>query len=381
MKSDRILFFLIVFGIILLINYLVYRTFRNFLLRSSMKTLTVNLVTRIPFAVLILPFLFFMMTGFDFAGLPAWFNKYIIIPFFAFEGAVIFVGLYLLAGKIIKLPFQILRFLINRVNFLKEKYRKIKERKAAVAFDRSRRKFLTAASAAVAGYAFVGAGLGALNKDSFVLEDKRIRLQNLPEELKGLTIALISDVHSGPFMEYGLMKHYCDVINDIRPDIILIPGDVTNSKKTESKEFAAAFRDLRAKYGVFATMGNHDYFSDADYITEVLRNESPITVLRNGFSGLKINGKDLLIVGTEDTRDSGNGSNHLLAKYINDTISKSETFLKENNLDPAGVPKLLLAHKPYMFDEVSGMNFDMMFSGHTHGGQIVFLKYADLNVS
>ncbi len=381
MRPERVIFFLIAFTLILLIHYLVYRTFRNFLLRSSFKTLTVNLITRIPFTLLLLPYIFFMIMRFDLEGLPSWFNRYIFIPFIAFQGAVVFIGIYILAGKIIKMPFLLVRFIIGRVNFLKEKYMKLRERKQAVAFDKSRRKFITAASSAVAGYAFIGAGLGALNKDAFVLEEKRIRLDRLPDEMKGLTIALISDVHSGPFMEYGQMKHYCDVINDMKPDLIFIPGDITNTKKTESKEFASAFRDLKAKYGIFATMGNHDYFSDPAYITDVLRNESPVTVLRNGFSGVKINGKDLMIIGTDDTRDSGNGSNHILADYIRETIGSSESYLRDNNIDVMAVPKLLLAHKPYMFEEVSGLNFDIMFSGHTHGGQIVFLKYADLNVS
>lgn len=381
MRPERLIFFLIAFLIILLIHFLVYRTFRNFLLRGKMKTMTVNLLTRIPFTVLLLPYVFFMIMKFDLEGLPSWFNRYIFIPFIAFQGAVVFIGLYLLAGKIIKMPFLLFRYIIVRVNFLKEKYAKLREKKHVAAFDKSRRNFITAASTAVAGYAFIGAGLGALNKDSFVLEEKKIRIDKLPGEMKGLTIALISDVHSGPFMEHGQMKHYCDYINDMRPDLIFIPGDITNTRKTESKEFASAFRDLKAKYGIYATMGNHDYFSDPDYITEVLRNESPITVLRNGFSGIKINGRDLMIIGTDDTRDSGNGSNHVLAKYISDTIGKSEAYLEENKIDVSTVPKLLLAHKPYMFDEISGMNFDMMFSGHTHGGQIVFLKYADLNVS
>jgi len=208
-----------------------------------------------------------------------------------------------------------------------------------------------------------------------------VKINNLPEEMKGLTIALISDVHSGPFMEYGLMKHYADVINDMNPDLIFIPGDITNSRKNESHAFANAFRDLKAKHGIYGTMGNHDYFSDVNYISDVLKNETPINVLRNDFSHIKINGKDLMVVGTDDTRDSGNMTNYVLVKYINDTVNKAGEYLKANSIESSGVPKLLLSHKPYMFDEVNDVDFDMMFSGHTHGGQVVLFKYADVNIS
>ncbi|MDD5362196.1 MAG: metallophosphoesterase [Ignavibacteria bacterium] len=380
MEIERIFFFLIFFSILLLIQYLVYRTFRKFILRSRLKPLTVNLLTRVPFIIFLIPYFLFIITKFDYSRLPDWSNKFIIIPFFVFQGAVIFIGLYLLAGKIIKLPFLFIRFIVNRFNFLKEKYKKIRTKKVVVVFDKSRRNFLTAASAGVAGYAFIGAGLGAMTKDEFVLEEKKVRINNLPDEMKGLIIALISDVHSGPFMDYGLMKHYADVINDMNPDLIFIPGDITNSRKNESQVFAGAFRDLKAKYGIFGTMGNHDYFSDANYISDVLNNESPIKVLRNDFSHIKINGKDLIIAGTEDTKDSGNGSNHIIVDYINSTVNKSKEYLKTNSL-PLNVPKLLLVHKPYMFDQIADVDFDMMFSGHTHGGQVVIFKYADLNIS
>lgn len=377
----RIIFIGLFLGVIISVNYLVYRTFRNFLLRSKLKTRTVNLVTRIPFTVFLLPYIILIFTRFDFTDLPLWVDRFVMIPFFAFQGAVIFTGLYLLACKIIKLPFLLFRSIINRVKSLKERYKKFRSHKSVIAFDKSRRNFLTASSAAVAGYAFIGAGIGAISKDDFRLEEQTIKLKNLPEEFKGLTAVLISDIHSGPFMEYGMMRHYVDVINDLSPDMVFIPGDVTNSNRNEAAPFAKAFRDLKAKHGIFGTMGNHDYFSSADYISDILRNETPINVLRNDFSRIKINGKSLIIAGTEDTRDSGNNSNHILSEYVRDTLKKSEDFLSAEGADPSGVPKLLLAHKPYMFDEISGMNFDMMFSGHTHGGQIVFLKFADVNVS
>jgi predicted MPP superfamily phosphohydrolase len=182
-------------------------------------------------------------------------------------------------------------------------------------------------------------------------------------------------------MDTDLMSNYVDVINDMKPDLIFIPGDMTNSKREEAAPFAKSFRELKAKYGVYATFGNHDYFNDVNYIADVINNETGIKLLRNEALLIDVNGKPLSIMGTEDTQDSGGKSNPVISKYITQTVEKSNSLLKEKNIDSAGVPKILLTHKPYVFDDVSDLNFDLMLSGHTHGGQVVFFKLGDINLS
>lgn len=378
---QRIIFFTIVFSILFILQIIVYKTFRKYLIRKNLDLKTVNYLSRTPFLVFNLPYIIQILKSFDLFMPPEWMDFVVIKPFFVFQSATFFIGLFLLAGKIIKMPFIIGDFLFKRISFIKDKYLSFRSKKKVVKFDESRRKFLTASTALVSGYAFVGAGVGAIQNHSYEIEYRTIKLKGLSPEQKGITAVLVSDVHSGPYMDYAQMKEYVDVINDLNPDLILIPGDLTNSQRNEAAPFAKAFRNLKAKHGVYATLGNHDYFNDAEYINDVVKNETPIKMLRNEALLLDINGKPFSLMGTEDTRDSGGRSNPVVAKYITQTVNFANEQFKQNNIHPESVPKILLTHKPYLFDDVSDLNFDLMLSGHTHGGQVVFFKFGDLNLS
>ncbi len=378
---ERTIFFTVLISVIFSVQFVVYKTFRNYLIRKGIEKRTVNYLSRTPFLVFVIPYILFFITRYDMALLPDWLNRIFIIPFFIFQGATIFIGLYLIAGKIIKSPFLILKFILTRFKYIREKFDSIKKKKKVVQFDAGRRRFITAGTTLVSGYAFAGASIGAIQKDNYTVEERTIKLAGLPQEQKGTTMVLISDIHSGPFMDTGLMSNYVEVINSMKPDLIFIPGDMTNSQREEAIPFAKSFRELKAKYGVYATFGNHDYFNDVNYIGDVINNETGIKLLRNEAVLIEVNGKPFSIMGTEDTKDSGGKSNPVIAKYITQTVEKANIIFGEKKVDSANVPKILLAHKPYVFDDVSDLNFDLMLSGHTHGGQVVFFKFGDINLS
>ena len=379
--SQRIIFFTVVFSVLFLLQLVVYKTFRKYLLRKNLDLKAVNYLSRAPFLFFNLPFIIQILKSFDLFMPPEWMDLVIIKPFFVFQAATFFIGLFLIAGMIIKLPFVIGDFFLKRINFIKGKYQSFKSKKKVVKFDESRRKFITASTTIVSGYAFIGAGVGTIQKDKYTIEEQTIKIPGLPSEQKGTTAVLVSDIHSGPYMDFEQMKEYVDVINDMKPDMILIPGDLTNSQRNEAAPFAKAFRDLKAKHGVYATFGNHDYFNDVEYINDVVKNETSIRMLRNEALLLDINGKPFSLMGTEDTRDSGGRSNPVVAKYITQTVNLANEQFKQNNINSEFVPKILLTHKPYLFDDVNDLNFNLMLSGHTDGGQVVFFKFGDLNLS
>ena len=378
---QRIIFFTVVFSVLFSLQLLVYKTFRKYLLKKNIDVKTANYLSRIPFLFFSFPYIIQIFKSFDLFMPPDWMDITIIKPFFVFQAATFFIGLFLVVGKIIKMPFVIGDFLLKRINFLRDKYHSFRNKKKVVKFDESRRKFITASTTLVSGYAFIGAGVGTIQKDKYIIEEKNIKIPGLLAEQKGITAVLISDIHSGPYMDFDQMKEYVDVINDLKPDMIFIPGDLTNSQRNEAAPFAKAFRDLKAKYGVYATLGNHDYFSDVNYISDVVKSETGIRMLRNEALLLDINGKPFSIMGTDDTRDSGGKSNPVVVKYITQTVNLANEQFKQKNIDASSVPKILLTHKPYLFDEVNDLNFDLMLSGHTHGGQVVFFKFGDLNLS
>ncbi|MGH2575841.1 MAG: metallophosphoesterase, partial [Ignavibacteria bacterium] len=244
-------------------------------------------------------------------------------------------------------------------------------------FDRSRRKFLRTTAFAFSSYAFAGAGYGILKHNKYIIEHQDIKINNLPKELKGLTLTLISDIHAGQYMTEDDMKKYAEVINEMSSDIICIPGDFVNFQVEDTASVARAFRDLKAKYGVYGTLGNHDFFVNADYIARVINNESPIKLLRNGYEKLIVNGRELFIIGVDDTRDSGGKMNRIVLENIDNTISSAKT----NNQSFSASPKILLCHKPYAFDDMAKREIDLVLAGHTHGGQVVPFKFGDFNMS
>jgi predicted MPP superfamily phosphohydrolase len=371
---DRIKFFLIIFSVILSLQLLVFYQFRKFLKKRNIKRAKINLVTIIPLVIFNLPFVWMIFNHIDFSLMPKWVFNFYVLPFFVFQGSVIFISIYILATKIIKLIINIPIFILKRFKAIREKIEKLKTKKSVIKYDKSRRAFLTTSAAVVSGYAFIGAGMGVIGKDRYEITYKDIKINNLPEELKGTTITLFSDIHSGPFMDEDMMKEYCEVANSLNSDLIFIPGDLTNSLKAEIHPFTKAFRDLKAKYGVYGTLGNHDYFNDYEYIYKALANESPIKMLRNESAFINIKGKELCLMGLEDLPDSGVKKNQIIVNYLNETIEKTDKRFND-------LPKILLCHKPYVFSDILDKKIDLVLSGHTHGGQIVLAKFGNLNIS
>ncbi|HMQ67646.1 MAG TPA: metallophosphoesterase [Ignavibacteria bacterium] len=374
---NRIIFFTIVFGIFFGLQYLVCRTFKNFVRSKYPDSKFLKNLAVYPFLIFNLPFIYIIANGFSSANIPETIYTYVFLPFYIFQGAVIFIGLFLLIGKILKAPFSFSYWILNKFESVNKFFNKPEIKK----IDYSRRKFIRGTTALVSGYAFTGATLGVLSSHDFEIVNKEIKIDNLPEELSGTTISLISDIHSGPYMKENMMREYTDVINDLKSDFIFIPGDFTNSNKLEVHPLVKAISNLKADKGIYGTLGNHDYFSDPEYVAKVISNESPVKMLRNNSELININGKNISIIGCDDTRQSGSNSDNILLNYYDSTMDQARDQIEKSGLTYEEVPKLLLFHKPYFFEEMAGKKPDLILSGHTHGGQVVLASFGDLNIS
>ncbi|HAY34568.1 MAG TPA: metallophosphoesterase [Ignavibacteria bacterium] len=378
---SRIIFFTTVFSILFILQYLSFKTFRNFLKKKFPDNSNLKYFYFYPFILFNLPYLYILFNLIAGVKPPYWVVNYGYIPFYIFQGAVMFIGLYLLIGKLIKAPFAIPYYFLNKFEYFKSKFSKVSDTVPVKKFNSSRRTFIKTSAALVSGYAFIGATTGVLSKNDYEIENIDLKIADLPEELKGTTISFISDIHSGPYMNENLMREYSEVLNELNSDLILISGDLTNSQKEEAFPLVNAFKDLKAKYGVYSSLGNHDYFSDADFVSRVINTESPVKILRNKSELININGKDLCIMGIEDTRQSGSNPDNILIKYLDETIDKTKKLFTEKNLEFDRTPKIALFHKPYFFEEIENRGIDLYLSGHTHGGQVVLAKFGDINLS
>lgn len=283
--------------------------------------------------------------------------------------------------KVLKLPFSLSLFLLKKVGSFRTWYNKVTSKKQVIKYNAARRKFITGTTMAVSGYAFFASGMGVLKRNKYEISKIDIAIPNLPNEIKGTTFILASDFHSGPYMSEEMLKEYADVMNSLQGDYIILPGDFTNSNVKEVVPFAKALRDLKANKGIFGTLGNHDYFSDPNYIAEYIFNETPIHLLRNSAQIININGKPLCLLGMEDTRESGIKFTPQLAEYMDKTLLTAQNVTAQNGLEYGTIPKIMIYHKPYFMDKMSDAKMDLVLSGHTHGGQVVLLDALGVNLS
>lgn len=362
---------------VVILQIFVYWCFIRYLKATRIYKPNLRYYSLIPFILFNVPFIIVNLT-YGRSFIPSeWIKVYYMYPFYIWMSATTVIALILLIGKIIKLPFTISVLLLKLIKPVKSLIKKLKKKKSVQIVDMSRRKFVRTTTFALSSYAFIGAGLGVYKHDAFRLEYKSINIPNLPPELKGTTVTLISDLHAGIYMNEKEMSEYADIMNNFGSDIICIPGDFVNSNPDDARSVANAFKDLKAKHGIYGTLGNHDYFVNADEVANIISNESPVKMMRNAFETIKINGKELMVMGVEDTRDSWAKLSGKVLGYIDSTISDAKKL--HPNYDE--IPKILLCHKPYGFDDIASRNIDLTLSGHTHGGQVVPIKMGDFNLS
>lgn len=192
---------------------------------------------------------------------------------------------------------------------------------------------------------FVG-GYSTLFERRFLQVEKYdIPLQPRFSHLDGFKIAVLSDFHFDDFGDASLVHNAVRRTNELAPDVILLPGDFTTHDWTHVEPLAEVLADFRARHGVFATLGNHDFDSGAKKVTRELE-KSGIRVLR-----------------------------HDLVEFDDFAIAGLDSILRER-ADPAllektDLPVILGWHEPDAFDHIKGTdNLIVQVSGHTHGGQV-----------
>jgi predicted MPP superfamily phosphohydrolase len=116
---------------------------------------------------------------------------------------------------------------------------------------------------------------------------------------------------------------------------------------------------LRARHGVFVTLGNHDFYAGADEVTAALRRLTPFTVLRDALVRVEIRGASLAIAGVDDLgRDWARG------------VLEHPALPPLAAAVPAGTPLIVLSHRPDCFAQAARLGAAVVLSGHTHGGQL-----------
>ncbi len=221
----------------------------------------------------------------------------------------------------------------------------------------SRRRFLFGAAAAAAV---------AVSIDSIALEPNRPRvvrqeflLARWPERMSGFTIALLSDFHFDPYFSVHPLRRAIPMVNALRPDLIVLTGDFVSvpmigddaRAALDAEPCAQLLRQMTARHGSWAVLGNHDVNTDPRFITQALQGVG-IHVLANESAAIERDGARIWLAGVNDV--------------LGHTADLPKTLL---NI-PNGEATVLLAHEPDFADEASKFPVDLQLSGHSHGGQV-----------
>ena len=183
------------------------------------------------------------------------------------------------------------------------------------------------------------------------IEHHSIQLPRLPKVFDGFRIVHLSDIHHSPFTSKEQIERAVDTANRLKPDIIALTGDYISHDRQYAVPCAELLGRLRARYGVYAVLGNHDHWTDASLITDLFRAEG-ITVLVNQGMRFELNGEAFWLAGVDDTMVG-----------LED-LSLALAGARESEM------KLLLAHNPIILRRAARARVDLVLSGHTHGGQV-----------
>ena len=176
----------------------------------------------------------------------------------------------------------------------------------------------------------------------------------IPEAFDGFRIAFISDIHYESKFKQKHLHNLVDALNAMQPDLLLMGGDYQEGCGYVKELFDELAR-VKVPYGILAVLGNNDY----ERCTEEIREE------------MKKHGMRLL-------------------EHITDTVKRGDSFilvsgvrnpfdLKRNGVSPTERLKeddfvILLTHTPDYVEDVLVKHADLALAGHTHGGQVSFLR-------
>lgn len=192
----------------------------------------------------------------------------------------------------------------------------------------------------------------ALNEaNSLSLEKIEIKLKRLPKKLDGFRIIHLSDIHHSPFTGLEHISRAVKIANRLKPDMFVLTGDYVSHESEYINPVAKVLGDLESEFGTYACLGNHDHWTDADNVTKSFRKEN-INVLINEGIRFKAFDSSFWLAGVDD--------------YM---VGKTDVPASMRGSFPDEM-KLLLAHNPVIIRQAARFGVDLMFSGHTHGGQV-----------
>ncbi|MBA2733916.1 MAG: metallophosphoesterase [Acidobacteria bacterium] len=232
--------------------------------------------------------------------------------------------------------------------------------------NRKKRVFLIAAAALALILVLTGIWTLFIEPNRLVVKEEAIELANWPSSFGNLKIAVLSDLHVGsPFIDAEKVHYIVSQVNQAQPDLIVLLGDfmiqgVVGGTQVEPESIAENLKGLRARHGVFAVLGNHDWWYDGPRVQRSLESVG-IRVLENDVARIERDGQSIWLAGLTDAWTNRTDIEGTLQKVTDEN------------------PVIVLTHNPDLFVLIPSRVI-LTLAGHTHGGQVNFPFFGRLKV-
>jgi predicted MPP superfamily phosphohydrolase len=246
----------------------------------------------------------------------------------------------------------------------------------------TRRQLISAVAASLPPLVTMGVGIAAVEQlGQFRVRDVDLYVPGLPQDLQGVTIAQVSDLHIGRFLPDGVAECVAEATNALQADLVIFTGDLIDVSCETVPPGIDFIRRLDPRHGLVMIEGNHDGMNGADRFEGQVRDAglpllldetktinlpgrtTPIQMLGVSWGELK-RGSDLGRIGREARRMYRKHSDARTAESIQHLVAQRQK----------GAFPILLAHHPHAFDPAAAAGFPLILSGHTHGGQLMLTK-------
>jgi predicted MPP superfamily phosphohydrolase len=195
-----------------------------------------------------------------------------------------------------------------------------------------------------------------IEPNRLVVHDEAITIESWPNELSGIRIAMIGDIHTdNRYINEAKLQRIVDLTNAQHPDLIVLLGDYIhgvrgNPDHVEPEVTVKYLKNLKAPLGVYAVLGNHDWWYNGERVRQVFESEG-IPILEDDVKELNWHGKSFWLAGLADlwTRP----------QHVAPTIAKA----------PPGSTIIALTHNPDIFPNLP-QTVPLLLAAHTHGGQV-----------
>ena len=216
----------------------------------------------------------------------------------------------------------------------------------------SRRQFLRGAlSVPLVGLSAASAYATLIEPYNYLISETDVYINDLPERFENYRITQLTDLHHSRILGIDEVRRVVQLAQQTKPDMFVLTGDYSTSYRRYIEPCTEALGILSAPEGVWAVLGNHDHYTDAELTTRALKRQH-IAVLDNQNTSLRRGSDTIQLSGVDD--------------WTWNAADWTKAFAGLNN----AVPTVLLSHQPNVLEFEQTRNVSLILSGHTHGGQI-----------